>query len=100
MGALTPYLSVRDSREAIEWYVAHFGAEVTHQPIEMSDGRVGHCELTVSGATWMMADEFPESQVEAPPLDRGAAVTLCLAVDDVDSLSGRLVGGGAILDRG
>ena len=100
MSDLTPYLSVRDSREAIEWYVAHLGTEVTFEPIEMLDGKIGHCELTVGGATWMMADEFPQINVEAPATDRGAAVTLHLTVDDVDALAARAAAGGATLDRG
>ena len=100
MSALTPYLSVRDAREAIEWYVAHLGAVVIFEPIQMPDGRIGHCELTVGGATWMMADEFPEINVEAPAPNRGAAVTLHLTVDDVDAFAVRVVAGGAILDRG
>ena len=32
----------------------------------MDDGRVGHCELAVDGARWMMSDEF-ESAGVAPP---------------------------------
>ena len=40
----------------------------------MPDGRVGHVELAVAGARWMMADEHPEIAVEAPDPGRGAAV--------------------------
>jgi PhnB protein len=94
MSELTPYLAVTDARAAITWYVEHLGAEV------MPDGRVGHSELAVQDARWMMADEHPEIQVEAPPAGRGAAVTLHLTVDDVDALVDRVVRGGALLDRG
>ncbi len=100
MSELTPYLAVRDARAAIDWYVAHLGAEVTYDPIVMPDGRVGHVELARDGARWMMSDEHPEIQVEAPLEGRGAAVTLHLGVDDVDGLTRRLVDGGATLDRG
>lgn len=100
MSELTPYLAVRDARAAIDWYVGHLGAEVTYDPIVMPDGRVGHVELTVDGARWMMADEHPEIQVEAPLPDRGAAVSLHLTVADVDSVVARVVEGGALLDRG
>ena len=41
MGELTPYLAVRDAREAISWYVEHLGAEVVYDPIVMPDGRIG-----------------------------------------------------------
>jgi PhnB protein len=100
MGELTPYLAVPDARAAIDWYVAHLGAEVAHQPIVMPDGRVGHVELVAEGGRWMMADEHPEIAVQAPDPDRGAAVTLHLGVADVDALVERVVTGGARLDRG
>ena len=58
MAELTPYICVADSRAAIEWYRAHLGAEVVVDPIVMDDGHVGHCELAVDGARWMMSDAF------------------------------------------
>ena len=100
MSTLTPYLAVRDARAAIDWYVEHLGAAVTYEPIVMPDGRIGHTELAVDGAGWMMADEHPEIRVEAPDPGRGAAVTLHLTVGDVDGLVARAVDGGAVLDRG
>jgi PhnB protein len=100
MSELTAYLAVRDARAAIEWYVDRLGAEVTVEPIVMPDGRVGHVELAVDGARWMMADEHPELQVEAPAEGRGSAVTLHLSVADVDGLAQRMADGGAVLDRG
>ena len=100
MSELTPYLAVRDARAAIEWYVDRLGAEVTVEPIVMPDGRVGHVELAVDGARWMMADEHPELQVEAPAEGRGSAVTLHLSVADVDGVAQRMADGGAVLDRG
>jgi PhnB protein len=100
VGELTPYLAVHDARAAIQWYTEHLGAEVVFDPIEMPDGRIGHVELAVNGGRWMMADEHPEIQVEAPAADRGASVTLHLGVEDVDVLVDRVVAGGATLDRG
>ncbi len=100
MGELTPYLAVSDARAALKWYVEHLGARVTYDPIEMPDGRIGHSELEVQGARWMMSDEHPEIQVEAPAPGRGASVTLHLEVDDVDGAVERAVAGGALLDRG
>ena len=75
MSELTPYLCVADARAAIDWYVAVLGAEVTYEPIVMADGRVGHVELAVDGARWMMSEEFAEAGVAAPDPDRGAAVS-------------------------
>ena len=50
----------------------------------MDDGRVGHCELAVDGARWMMSDEFESAGVRrARPATAVPAVTLHLTVDDV-----------------
>ena len=100
MSELTPYLCVADSRAAIDWYAAALGAEVVHDPIVMDDGRVGHCELAVDGARWMMSDEFAEAGVAPPDPDRRVSVTLHLAVDDCDAVAARVVEHGVTLDRG
>ena len=66
MSELTPYICVSDSRAAIAWYRDVLGAEVTVEPIVMDDGAVGHCELSVGGARWMMSVRnitmFPNAQ--------------------------------------
>ena len=100
MAELTPYLALRDARAAIAWYVEHLGAAEVLEPIVMPDGTIGHAELAVDGARWMLADEYPEIAVEAPLEGRGASVTLHLSVKDVDALTNRAVAGGALLDRG
>lgn len=100
MSELTPYLCVDDARAAVDWYVDVLGAVVTYEPIVMSDGRVGHVELALDGAGWMMSEAFPEAGVAAPDPARGAAVTLHLAVPDVDALCERVVAAGTSLDRG
>ncbi len=100
MAELTPYLAVPDARAAIAWYVEHLRAAQVVEPIVMPDGRIGHAELAVDGARWLLADQYPEIHVEAPLEGRGAAVTLHLTVEDVDGLTNRAVEGGALLDRG
>lgn len=100
MSELTPYLCVADSRAAMQWYADVLGAEVVMDPIVMPDGRVGHVELAVGGARWMMSDEFDTAGVAAPDPGRGSAVSLHLAVADVDGLCARVVAAGATLDRG
>lgn len=100
MSELTPYLCVGDASAAIEWYVDVLGARVTYDPVVMDDGRVGHVELAVDGARWMLSDEFAEAGVAAPAADRGSSVTLHLRVDDVDALAERVVGSGTPMTRG
>ena len=100
MTELTPYVCVKDARSAIEWYAGALGAELVEDPIYMPDGRLGHVELAVGGARWMMADEFPDFGVEAPDPGRGSPVSLHLTVDDVDAAVARVVAAGVTLDRG
>lgn len=100
MNTLTPYLCVRDARAAIGWYADVLGAEIVLDPIVMDDGRVGHVELAVGGARWMMSEEFDSAGVAAPDPARGAAVSLHLTVDDVDAVCARVAAAGLALDRG
>jgi len=100
MSELTPYLCVADARAAIAWYADVLGAEVTFEPIVMDDGRIGHVELAVDGAGWMMSEEFEASGVAVPDPSRGAAVSLHLTVGDVDAVCERVRAAGTTLDRG
>ena len=99
MAELTPYLCVTDAHAAIDWYAAALGAEIVFDPIVM-DGKIGHVELAVGGARWMMSDEFEGSGVAAPLVGRGAGVSLHLTVDDVDEAAARVEAKGTELTRG
>lgn len=99
MSELIPYLNVTDARAALRWYQDALGAEVTQEPIIMPDGRIGHSELTIGGAPFMLAGAFPEVRAVAPDAS-GSPVTLYLAETDVDGLTRSAVDAGATLDRG
>jgi len=99
MSELIPYLNVTDARAALRWYQDALGAEVTHEPIIMPDGRIGHSELTIDGAPFMLAGAFPEVRAVAPDAS-GSPVTLHLAETDVDGLTRSAVDAGSTLDRG
>jgi PhnB protein len=100
MTRLTPYLCVADAQAAIKWYAAALGAEVTYEPIVMDDGRVGHCELAIDEARWMMSDPFDSAGVAAPDPARGSPVSLHLTVTDVDTAAARVVATGTSMARG
>ena len=87
MSELVPYLCVTDSRAAIDWYKTVFGATSKGKPYVMADGRIGHAELSIGGSRLMMADSFPEVDVEPPDPERGNAVTLHLEVPDCDAVA-------------
>jgi uncharacterized glyoxalase superfamily protein PhnB len=100
MSTLTPYLCVSDSRAAISWYEQVFQATVKGRPYVMDDGRIGHVELMIADALLMMADPFPEVNVEPPDPSHGNDVTLHLDVADCDTVAEAAVQHGAHLDRG
>lgn len=100
MSELTPYICVSDGRAAMTWYRDVLGAEVVYEPIVMPDGRIGHVELAIDGARFMMSDEFADAGVAAPDPSRGNDVGLHLSVRDVDAIAAGVVAAGVSLDRG
>jgi uncharacterized glyoxalase superfamily protein PhnB len=95
---LTPYLSVRDARAAMDWYCEALGARVVGDPYLTDDDRVGHAEMEIAGATLYLADEYPELGLAAPQ-DGRVAVTLHLTVPDVDAAVARAAELGATVER-
>jgi PhnB protein len=90
-----------DGEIACDWRDGDvLGAEAVLEPILMPDGRVGHVELAVDGARWMMSEEFEAAGVAAPDPARGNAVSLHLTVGDVDAVVTRVTAAGVALDRG
>lgn len=100
MTQLTPYLCVADAHAAIAWYGTALGAEITYEPVLTGDGRVGHCELAIGQARWMMSDPFDSAGVAAPDPNRGSAVSLHLTVTDVDAAAARVRATGTSMTRG
>jgi PhnB protein len=95
---VTPYICVKDSVAAIEFYKKAFGAtELTRIP--MPDGRIGHAEIKIGDATIMMADEYPEIRFLSPETLGGSAVVIHVYVDDVDAFASLAVAAGADLVR-
>jgi uncharacterized glyoxalase superfamily protein PhnB len=96
--SVTAYMSVPDSRRALEWYGEVFGAVLTYEPIVMDDGRVGHCEFRIGDTVIQMADEFPEMGVVAPTPGQ-TSVSFTVEVPDVDATYALAVARGADGDR-
>lgn len=95
---LMPHLIVKGGADAIAFYRRAFGAELVFDLVG-DDGRLGHAEMTLFGARFMLADEYPEMECLAPPTRGGTSVSLALYVDDVDTLAARAVDAGAVLER-
>ncbi len=95
---LTPHITIRDGRaaEAIDFYIAAFGATEQRRMAGPDGKRLMHAHLTINGSSLMLNDDFPEYH---GPGDVGggppSGVTLHLQVDDADMWFDRAVSAGA-----
>jgi PhnB protein len=95
---VTPYLIVHDGPGAMDFYAKAFGAEELVR-IPMPDGRLGHAELRIGRAIFMLADEFPEMSAPSPRTLGGTCVGLMIYVEGVDAFVARAVAAGAEVER-
>lgn len=95
---MSPYLIVKGAISAIDFYVEAFGAKELFR-LEQPSGKVGHAELELGGARFMLADEYPDVGALSPITVGGTPVSIHLYVDDVDRYAARAVSAGAVLRR-
>jgi len=93
--AFSPYLSVRDADQAIEFYRAAFGATERYRLTDSKTGKVVHAELLIQGSLIMLAEENPQWGNKAPATLGGTPVTFCVMVDNADAAFDRAVAAGA-----
>jgi len=90
---IAPWLSVRGSKKAVEFYKAGFGATETFR-IETPDESVV-ARLSVEGAEFWVGDESPEHKNFSPESLGGGTVRMVLTVLDPDAMFARAVKAGA-----
>jgi PhnB protein len=91
---LTPHLTVRNAKEALEFYKQAFGAEVLHVA-DMPDGKVMHATVRMGDSMLMLNDEMPEHGALSPLSSGGSGVTLHIYTENVDDAFARAVAAGA-----
>ena len=96
---LTPYLVAKNAEAAIAFYAEAFGATEDFRMTDPGGGRIGHAELTIAGSPMMLADEYPDFGALSPDSVGGTAVTLHLALADVDATVARAAAAGALVLR-
>lgn len=88
---VAPYLICRNAAAAIDFYKRAFGAEevlrIGHE------GMVGHAEMKIGNAGFMLADEFPPMAV-SPETVGGSSVSLYVYVEDVDAFTEKAIAEG------
>ncbi len=96
--SLSPHLAFKNAAQAMEFYKKAFGAKETLRLMQ-PDGRVGHAEMEISGATITLSDEFPDYDTLSPETVGGSPVDFKLYVDDVDAVAKQAVAAGAKVIR-
>jgi PhnB protein len=91
---ITPHLTVRDAKGAIEFYQKAFGAQVLNVT-PGPGGKVMHAALKIGDSILMLNDEFPEFGGQLGPSATGSSVALHVYLDDVDTAFQRAVSAGA-----
>ena len=92
---VTPYLTVLDAAQAIDFYGRAFGAR-EKQRMPGPGGKIMHAELQIGDSVVMLSDEFPGmSGSRSPQSLGGTSGYLFLYVPDVDAMFRRAVDAGA-----
>ncbi|MEJ3750178.1 VOC family protein [Actinomycetes bacterium KLBMP 9797] len=92
MDDLFPRLVVAGAAQAIDFYVAAFGAKEINRYTDNS-GRIVHAELEIAGQTVAVKDEGDGDL--APPTIGGTPVIMALYVEDADAVGERMEKHGA-----
>jgi len=90
---IAPMLSVRNGRQALEFYKTAFGAGELFR-IDSEAGSVV-ARLSVGTAEFWVADESPEHQNFSPESLGGGTVRMVMVVEDPDASFDRAVASGA-----
>jgi PhnB protein len=89
---ITPYLICKNAEAAIDFYKRAFGAEELFRIGR--PGLVGHAEMKIGKAIFMLADEFPSMGAVSPETVGGTPVSLYVYVEDVDAFTEKAVAEG------
>ena len=92
MSALYPFLAVRDTDAAIEFYAKAFGATVRER-VEATDVVVA--VLEIHGMPFGVATEAPQFGTPSPETAGATTVRVSLHVDDPDAAAARAIEAGA-----
>lgn len=95
--SITPYLTVDNANQAIDFYKHAFDAkEITR--MDGPPGKVSHAELKIGDSFLMVSDEMPGSGIRSARSLGGSPVNIFLYVEDVDTVFNRAKTAGAKVD--
>ena len=90
---ITPFLTVENAANALEFYTAAFGARVLERH-DMPGGKIT-ARIAIGGAEVFVGDEEPEFENFSPSTIGGSPVRIVLTVDDPDAMFTRALEAGA-----
>lgn len=91
--SLAPWLSVKNSASAVEFYKAAFGAIEVYR-LEGNGGGVVS-RLSIGGSEFWLSDESPEQGNFSPITLNGATARMILTVSDPDTVFAQALAAGA-----
>ena len=91
---LTPYMTVRNARAAIDFYKKAFGAEKVLK-LDMADGTIAHAEIRIGDSVVMLSEENEAWGTKSPLSLGGSPMFLMAYVADVDAAFRRAMDAGA-----
>jgi len=91
---VTPYLTLRNAAQAIEFYKSAFGAEQTVR-MDGPDGKVMHAEIRIGDSVVMLGEESPQMGNNSPQTLGGTTAGLMIYSENVDQAFERAVKAGA-----
>jgi PhnB protein len=95
MKDVSPQLSVRRGREAVEFYKQAFGAEEVYRVAGTDEHPAVVSQLAIGDATFWVSDESPEHKHFSPESLDGTTTRILLVVDDPRAVVQRAVSLGA-----
>ena len=93
--SVTPYITVRDARTAIEFYKRAFGARERFAMPGPGGKGVMHAELLIGDSIVMMGEENPNEPCKSAETMGGSPVSFYLYVENVDDAFGNALKAGA-----
>ena len=92
VSSIAPWLTVRNSAEAVEFYKTAFGAKEVYR---LQNGDSVVARLSVFGAEFWVGDESPQHFNFSPEVLGGSTVRIIFSVADPDAVVTRAVQAGA-----
>lgn len=90
---IEPWLSVRNSAKALDFYKSAFGAQELYRLDGGENGVVAR--LSIHGGQFWLSEESPEQGNVSPESGAGCAVRMILSVRDPDAVFARALAAGA-----